>query len=228
MKNFLVWRLIMRLILVVAFASLAACAVTPETIIQQPMTARPKPVPVNASNNGAIFQQAAYRPLFEDRRARLVGDTITIVINEKTSAGKQSGSSASKTSSVDYSLPTVAGLPLRALQGAALSGSGANKYEDKGAVSSSNSFISTLAVTVTEVLPNGNLVVAGEKQIALDKGAEFIRFSGVVSPDMVASGNVVSSTQVADAKVEYRTNSRIDRADLASWMARFFLSVLPL
>lgn len=217
-----------RLLLPLVCSALAACAVTPETIVQQPLTARPQPIASATVGNGSIYQAAAYRPLFEDRRARLVGDVITITINEKTSAGKQSGSSASKTGSVDYSLPTVAGLPLKALQGAALSGSGANKYEDKGAVSSSNTFISTIGVTVIEVLSNGNLVVAGEKQIALDKGAEFIRFSGVVSPDVIAAGNIVSSTQVADAKVEYRTNSRIDRADLASWMARFFLSVLPI
>ena len=83
-------------------------------------------------------------------------------------------------------------------------------------------------MTVIEVLPNGNLVVSGEKQVAFDKGAEFVRFSGVVSPDTVAAGNFVSSTQVADARLEYRTNTRIDTADVSSWITRFFLSVLPL
>jgi flagellar L-ring protein precursor FlgH len=219
---------LLRWLLAMLAVSLAACAVTPESIVQKPLTARPVPPPSPTAGNGSIYQASAYRPLFEDRRARLVGDVITITINENTSAGKQAGSSASKTGSVDYSVPTVAGLPLHFLQGAAVSGSGSNKYEDKGSVSSSNTFISTLGVTVIEVLSNGNLVVAGEKQIALDKGAEFIRFSGVISPDVVAAGNVVSSTQVADAKVEYRTNSRIDRADLSSWMARFFMSVLPI
>jgi flagellar L-ring protein precursor FlgH len=72
------------------------------------------------------------------------------------------------------------------------------------------------------------LVVSGEKQIALDKGAEFIRLSGIVTPDTITSGNVVSSTQVADVRVEYRTNSRIDAAEVSIWLARFFLSVLPL
>jgi flagellar L-ring protein precursor FlgH len=81
---------------------------------------------------------------------------------------------------------------------------------------------------VVDVLPNGNLVVSGEKQIALDKGAEFIRLSGVVAPDTITTGNVVSSTQVADVRVEYRTNSRIDAAEVSIWLARFFLSVLPL
>ncbi len=78
-----------------------------------------------------------------------------------------------------------------------------------------------------EVLPNGNLVVSGEKQVALDKGTEFIRFSGVVSPDNIAAGNIVSSTQVADARVEYRTNTKIDKAEVMGALARFFLSVMP-
>ena len=93
--------------------------------------------------------------------------------------------------------------------------------------SASNTFSVTIGVTVIEVLPNGNLIVAGEKQIAMNKGTEFIRFSGMVNPDTIGTGNVVPSTQVADARVEYRTNSQIDRAEMASMASRFFLSLLP-
>ena len=78
------------------------------------------------------------------------------------------------------------------------------------------------------MLPNGNLVVSGEKQIAFDKGSEFVRFSGVVNPDYVRAGNVVPSTQVADARIEYRTNSRIDASQVMSILTRFFLSIAPL
>jgi flagellar L-ring protein FlgH len=81
---------------------------------------------------------------------------------------------------------------------------------------------------VIEVLPNGFLVVSGEKQISLDKGTEFVRFSGVVNPDTITIGNVVSSTKIADARVEYRTNSKIDAAEIASMFARFFLSISAL
>jgi flagellar L-ring protein precursor FlgH len=82
-------------------------------------------------------------------------------------------------------------------------------------------------VTVSEVLANGNLIVVGEKQVAMNKGIEFIRFSGMVNPDTIQQGNVVSSTLVADARVEYRTNSQIDRAEMTSMMSRFFQSMLP-
>ena len=103
-----------------------------------------------------------------------------------------------------------------------------NKYDDKAATSSSNNFSGTIAVTVIDVLPNGNLVVGGEKQVSLDHGVEFVRFSGVVNPDYIALGNTISSTRVADARVEYRTNSRIDAAQITSILARFFLSFIPL
>lgn len=207
---------------------LAGCSNTPSSIVHQPTSAKPIQAAANVPANGAIFQTASYRPLFEDRRARLVGDILMINISEKTSATKASAGSASKSGSATAEVPTVVGLPLKSFQGASLSATSELKYEDKGAQSASNTFAGTIGVTVTEVLPNGNLIVSGEKQIALDKGAEFIRFSGTVSPDTIVAGNTVSSTQVADARFEYRTNSRVDQAQVTSLLARFFYSVLPL
>ncbi|KRB93336.1 flagellar basal body L-ring protein FlgH [Noviherbaspirillum sp. Root189] len=209
-------------------AAMVGCATVPDTITHQPAAARPPmPTPVQPSN-GAIFQASAYRPMFEDRRARLVGDTIIIAISEKTSAGKSEGNSASKTGSVSFAAPTLFGVPSTTTAKLGLSASSSNKYEEKDATTASNNFTGTITVTVAEVLPNGNLVVSGEKQVSFDKGVEFVRFSGIVNPDNIVSGNVVASTQVADARVEYRTNSRIDKAEMMSQMTRFFLSLLPL
>lgn len=209
-------------------AAMVGCATVPDTITHQPAAARPPmPTPVPPSN-GAIFQASAYRPMFEDRRARLVGDTIIIAISEKTSAGKSEGNSASKTGSVSFAAPTLFGVPSTTTAKLGLSASSSNKYEEKDATTASNNFTGTITVTVAEVLPNGNLMVSGEKQVAFDKGVEFVRFSGIVNPDNIVSGNVVSSTQVADARVEYRTNSRVDKAEMMSQLTRFFLSLLPL
>ena len=207
--------------------TLAACSTTPTSIVQQPLTARPKAATTADGTSGAIFQNAAYRPLFEDRRARLVGDILTITINEKTSAGKQSNNSGSKTGSVDAGISSLFGVSAATLNNLGASAKGASSYEDKGLVSANNNFTGTISVTVIEVFPNGNLQVSGEKQVAFDKGGEFVRFSGVVTPDVIATGNVVPSTQVADARIEYRTNSHIDRAEVQNWMTRFFLSVIP-
>lgn len=215
---------ILKLAAIVGVLSVSACTTVPDSIVTGPKTARPQPASYAPPTTGAIFQSAVYRPLLEDRRARLVGDTITITINEKTSAVKSAGSSASKTGSVTSPAPTIFGTSIKELSA---SGSSSSKFEDKGATSSSNTFTGTIGVTVVEVLPNGNLVVSGEKQVALDKGVEYVRFSGTISPDNIQTGNTVSSTLVADAKVEYRTNTRVDMADFMSSLGRFFFSVAP-
>ncbi|WP_292934995.1 flagellar basal body L-ring protein FlgH [Noviherbaspirillum sp.] len=207
---------------------LAGCASVPETIIQHPSSTSPQAPAAAPPANGAIFQAAAYRPMFEDRRPRMVGDILTIAINERTSAGKTADDSASKSGSVSFAAPTLFGVPATTTAKASLSATSANKFEDKGSSNASNTFSGTITVTVAQVLSNGNLVVAGEKQIALDKGIEYVRFSGVVNPVTIGAGNVVSSTQVADARFEYRTNSRIDKAEMMSQLTRFFLSILPM
>jgi flagellar L-ring protein precursor FlgH len=207
---------------------LAGCGTTPTSVVQVPTTARPAPPPTVAPNNGAIIQPTAFRPLFEDRSARMVGDTLTIVINEKTQAGKKGSSNGSKSGSVDSAISTVVGVPFKYMQGLTVAGESSAEYDDEAVLNSSNSFSGSVTVTVIEVLPNGNLVVAGEKQIGLDKGTEYIRLSGVVQPDTILAGNVVSSTKVADARIEYRTTAKFDQAEVMNWLARFFLSFIPL
>lgn len=221
-------KLVKLFVVFAAQAGLFGCAVTPTTIVKEPTSQRPQARVEARSANGAIFQNAAYRPMFEDRRARLVGDILTITISEKTSAAKTSNSSGSKAGSTSFGVTKLFGAPSTTTADLAAASNNANKFEDKGAVSSTNTFSGSIGVTVVEVLENGNLVVSGEKQVALDKGIEFVRFSGVVNPDAIAAGNTVSSTQVADARVEYRTNTRVDKSEMSSMMSRFFYSVLPL
>ena len=202
--------------------ALSACTAIPTTIVQQPLTARPLAADHAVASNGAIYQAASFRPVFEDHRARQVGDVLTLLITEKTSAVKAGASSGNKSGSVSTSIPK----PLQSTFGSTAGSKSSSQYADGDNQSASNTFTGTMGITVVEVLPNGNLIVAGEKQIAMNKGTEFIRFSGMVNPDNI-SGNTVSSTAVADAKVEYRTNSTLDRAELSSMASRFFQSLLP-
>ncbi len=227
-------------IAVIAIMLLSGCAITPTSIVKQPTTAK-APVAAPATNaNGAIFNVAAYHPMFEDRRPRFVGDIVTINITENTSANKAGANSSSKTGNVSFNadtsanvnknIPLIGGfIPNLISKGAipSLDASSKNAYTDKAASSSSNVFSGSITATVTEVLPNGYLMVSGEKQVAFDKGTEFVRFSGVVNPDTISLGNTVPSTKVADARIEYRTNNQIDGAAIASIFARFFLSLSP-
>lgn len=209
-------------------ALLSACAVTPPPIVHQPMTVLPQSAKPQREINGAIFQASSYRPLFEDARARLVGDVLTIAISEKTSAAKAGATSGSKSGGAAFAAPTILGIPASTTAKASISTTSSTKFDEKGAETASNSFTGTIAVTVIDVLPNGNLLVSGEKQIAFDKGAEFVRFSGIINPQTIAAGNVVASTQVADARFEYRSTTRVDKAEMNSLLTRFFLSFLPL
>jgi flagellar L-ring protein FlgH len=206
---------------------LSGCASFSKSIVTEPVTARPVAPQAAAPTNGAIFQTNSYRPLFEDKRGRHVGDTLVVLISETISASNKSHSQAERTGTLTASMPTNFGLPGKSFQGSTLDASSANKFGGKGESSANNDFTGTIAVTVIEELPNGNLVVAGEKQIALEQGSEKIRFSGVVNPTTIGAANTVQSGQIADARMEYRGDGYIHEAQVMGWLARFFLSFLP-
>lgn len=210
-----------------AAALLAGCQSVPPTNVHQPMTTRPAPRPDSLHANGSIFNAGTARPLFEDRRARYVGDTLTINIVENTSASTSSSASANRASSISASVPTVTGLPGKNFQGLGLAAETENDFAGKGAAAAKNVFTGAITVTVIEVLDNGNLLVSGEKQVAIGHGQEYIRLSGVVNPSFITALNTVDSSRVADARVEYKESGYISEAQVMGWLARFFLTFMP-
>jgi flagellar L-ring protein precursor FlgH len=214
----------------VAVLLLAACApdATRRVEVERPMSVRPlPPTPVpQVANRGAIYQPATYRPLFEDHRARNVGDLLTININEKVSASKTASSTANRAGTMDFAVPE-AQIGGRGIKGGNLSATSKNDFEGKGDSAANNVFTGAITVTVIGVLSNGNLLVAGEKQIGINQGSEFVRLSGVVDPRSILAGNVVSSTEVADARLEYRGAGYINEAQTMGWLSRVFMSVMP-
>ncbi|MCB1984735.1 MAG: flagellar basal body L-ring protein FlgH [Burkholderiales bacterium] len=221
------------LLLIILVIVVSGCAVTPSSSIHQPASSRPQQPVVVTEANGGIFQNISsspvtrYTPLFEDRRARGVGDTIIVTLNERTNASKRSGSNIDRSGSIDFSIPTaILGVPLNFLGGTELEAASNNTFDGQGASSSNNDFTGTITVTVIEVLPNGNLLVSGEKQIGINRGQEFIRLSGIINPINITN-NTVSSVQVADARIEYRANGYIDEAQTMGWLSRFFLNISP-
>jgi len=210
-------------------ACFTACAPLPKVEVQQPTSIKPLAAARPAQANGAIFQAVAYRPLFEDNRPRYVGDLLTINISEKLAASSTKNSSVAKTGSVSTDATNIQ-LPVGILQGLnslSVSGGSTNKFDGKGSSDANNSFSGTITVTVIDVLTNGNLVVSGEKQLGTNREVEFIRFSGVVNPVQIQAGNTISSTQVADARIELRGQGQVDESAVMGFLGRFFLSVLP-
>lgn len=220
----------MRNLWIAVLLVLAGCA-APSTGIQHPMTAKPVAKAPVVYNDGAIFHAGNDRPLFEDHRARNVGDIITINIVETTTASDKSSGSADHAGTLATTTPSItrnSATPKLLFTGMTLSSSSSGKYADNSASTGTVAFTGTITVTVIEVLPNGNLLVSGEKQVAVNRNNEYIRFSGVVNPVTIAAGNTVQSTQVADAHLEYKgSNGTLDTASVMDVLGRLFLSVLP-
>jgi flagellar L-ring protein precursor FlgH len=188
----------------------------------------PEPVPAPVVANGAIFQPTQFRPLFEDFRARLVGDSITVQIVEKVSASQSSTSSIDKSGKVSASVSALPFLAPNSFNRASAAGTSSNTFDGKGSTQSSNDFSGTITATVTAVLPNGYLVIAGEKQIGVNHNVDVLRFSGQVDPRFIQPGNVVASAQVADVRIEQRGRGQSAEAQGIGWLSRFFLNVLPI
>jgi flagellar L-ring protein precursor FlgH len=125
------------------------------------------------------------------------------------------------------SMPYLSGA-LEKFLSASISGSGSHTSSGKGETSNSNTFTGSLPVTVIEILPNGNLVVGGEKRVNVNGEINNLRLTGVVNPREIKAGNTISSTRVADARIEQVGEGVIADALTMAWLARLFLSVLPL
>jgi flagellar L-ring protein FlgH len=221
----------MKLLTLVASAlALAGCQALnspPPVDVAQPTSVRPLPIAAPAVNNGAIFQTGQYRPLFEDYRARLVGDTLTVQIVEAVSASQKSNSSVDKSGKLEASVTALPGLKPGALNRASAAGSSSNTFAGKGSTDTANDFRGTINVSVTEVLPNGHLVIAGEKQIGVNHNVDVLRFSGQVDPLMIQPGNVVASAQIANVRIEHRGRGQQAEAQGIGWLSRVFLNVVP-
>lgn len=211
----------------------SSCSMTPPTRIQQPMTARPVVKQVLVPADGAIFRTGINeRPMFEDRRARNVGDILIITIVERTTGNRKMSGSSSNSNSINASTPNItgpAGVP--ALNIFSVTGDNSNKSAMTGSGAATQDLSGIITVTVIKVLSNGNLLVGGEKQVALNNSDEFIRFSGVVNPTTITGANTVPSTQVADVHIEYKNagamSEVINDSKSLGFLGRFFQSVLP-
>jgi flagellar L-ring protein precursor FlgH len=221
-----------RLLLAAAMAAaafLTGCeTMQPKVDITEPTAARPEPVAVAPINNGAIFQAGQYRPLFEDHRARLVGDTITVQIVEKVTASQQSNSSVDKSGKVTGGITALPFLSPNSFNRASAAGSSSNTFAGKGSTDTANTFTGTITATVIEVLPNGHLVVGGEKQIGVNQNVDVLRFSGQIDPRAIQPGNSVSSAQIANVRIEHKGRGQAADAQSIGWLGRFFLNVLPI
>ncbi len=218
-----------------ALMLLQACAGTPH---KDPSFASAKPLdPVASQNNsGGIYQAGQSLSLFEDIKAHRVGDTLTVVLVESTSASKNAKTSTKKGNTLDVANPTLfgSGVQFNAPQkfplashtnnGLGMGLSSSKQFKGEGGTSQGNSLSGSISVTVAEVLSNGNLVIRGQKLLTLNQGDEHIRIAGIVRPADIRSDNTVLSNQVADAQIIYTGNGMIADSNDMGWLARVLSS----
>ncbi len=197
-----------------------------KTTVQQPVQQTTQLA--TAKPTGSLYNPSTHRPLFEDQRARFLGDTLTIQIKEQINAAQTNSMNASRSDSASLNVPLIQGFfGQRDLKAINSSASSEKDFSGKGESKAANNLTATLTVTVSDILPNGNLQVIGEKQIGTNRDVEYLKFSGVVNPVTILPGNLVPSSKVADARIEYRGKGVLDSATTMGWLSRFFLTVLP-
>lgn len=213
---------------VIAALALQACAYAPESDEQSSrsefrsasMAYAPAPPPA-----GTIYNHGSF-DLFMDLRARAVGDILTVLLVERTDASKESSTSTARGSSVDTGFPVIAGGPVTADGEQILNNEfeSDTTFDGQADSSQSNRLDGSITVTVAERLPNGNLLVRGEKLITINQGEEFIRLEGIVRPVDIGPENTVVSTKVADAAITYSGRGNLQATNRPGWLTRFFNS----
>ena len=221
---------------------LVGCASAPEPLAHSPQFAPVMPVAVEKPRQatGAIHNGRHSDNFFGRSRNYRVGDLITVVLDESTRAGREQKGSVSRDAEnnvipsglvskvQNLALPTkVLGTTL----GGVLNGINLNESSIKssgvGTAGQSASLTGAVSVTVVEVLANGNLMVRGEKQLALTEGAEVIQVSGIIRPDDVSPNNMVQSRRLANAQIAYRGTGDMAAVAKTGWGTKALLKLWP-
>lgn len=172
-------------------------------------------------DSGAIYQVSRNYNLYGDTKALNVGDVLTIMLQESTSASKNAETSITKDQELGLAEPNIFGYGNIGLSASA---NLERDFEGSAEADQSNSLAGSISVTVVEVLPNGVLRVRGEKWLSLTNGDEYIRMTGLVRPQDIQPDNTVASNRIADARFAYGGTGDFDQANQMGWLARFFNS----
>ena len=187
---------------------------------------------------GSIYRAGQSGSLVEDRRARRVGDVITIVLQEQTQASKSATLKTGRDGSFEFKLPDQA-FPFSKLPnafqqsatGKGLSGglgSAKSAFDGSGTTSQSNQLSGFITATIAKFYPNGNMLLKGEKQMTINQGEEFIQISGIVRPEDIGPENTVFSSRIANAQIAYTGSGDIASSTKKGWFLKFVDWASPL
>ncbi len=213
-------------VLASATALLSGCWATVRGDVQPlaPLSVMQVPVqPTAVPTSGAIYREGPGMRLFSDRKAREVGDIVTITLSERTQASTRANTAITK-ESTNTTSGTVFGAPVTVGGQDILDNSltSSRDFAGDGNSTQSNQITGTLTAQVVQRLPNGNLVVQGSKELTLNQGNELIQVQGIIRPADIGPDNTVASNRVADARIVYGGRGPVARSNAMGWLDRFF------
>lgn len=212
--------------ILMASAVIGACA---GNKVEESMEYDPTPLSRQFAppTEGSIYRAGTEVRLFEDLKAGRVGDILTVRLIEKTSASKNSQTQTAKSSTATLANPEIFGQPITKNGVPLLSGSldSSTAFDGQGASSQSNSLNGDITVTVIDRMPNGNLIIQGEKWLTINQGREFIRVTGMIRAADIETDNSVASTRIANAQISYSAKGALADANRMGLLARFFNSI---
>ncbi len=173
---------------------------------------------------GSLWSTQTAGSLFEDTRARRVGDLVMVRVEETATGTKKATTSTNRSSTLSTGLKTFFAAPVA---GKNIDVGTDNKYDGTGSTTRSGQLTALVAVSVVEVLPNGNMVIQGSREIQVNSETQIIQLSGVVRPVDISTDNIVLSSRIADARIAYTGLGVIDEKQRPGWFTRLFDYVTP-
>lgn len=229
-------------------AVLSGCAVLrPRPTTQDPGGSVPTPVaepyPIPEHNEGSLWSNTGSTKLFVDMKAREIGDLVTVTISETPSAKLDANTKTSRDSSIEAGITDLLGY-MKALEAKNKMGvpdtstsrfdrtkmftaNFTPSFDGKGSSDRSGSVVASITARVVQVLPNGHLRISGKREIMVNNETEFLTISGIIRPEDISEDNVIQSTYVADARIEYTGKGVIADKQKPGWLMRILDNAWP-
>src|SRR5229473_3168983 len=192
------------------------------TEIENPTTApgykpvqMPMPKPETVSYNPNSLWRNGSRAFFKDQRAHQVGDILTVTVNITDQANIANETQRSRTNKEDSGITdfigakTLGAQAQKVLPGRLLTADSTSSSDGKGSVQRQESLTTNVAAVVTQLLPNGNLVVEGKQEIRVNYEVRELIVAGIVRPEDIQSDNTIDSTKIAQARISYGGRGQI-------------------
>ena len=190
-------------------------------------------LPMAHAGTGSLWKEESSRSIVADKRARAVGDIITIVVQENAAATKENSTKTSKSAGVDASLNTVlyspaaSGFLTKGGQLPALKYGSKNDFDGGGTINNSEKITARIAVRVADVLPNGNMLVEGRRDTSFSGEKQEAILRGLVRSEDVTANNTVFSYNVADASIQFHSKGAISDAQRKGWFTKVWDKLSP-